>query len=108
MTDAWKLRVAAAMSAQKPALTPAGLATKLGVAKSLIYKMLTPIADGGQQVSALVPRVSEILAVPMPGEMERGYDARRRRLDEILSQLTDRQLDGVLIFLESIVDRPPH
>lgn len=99
MSDEWKALVMQAMDAQ--GVSRADLARELGVTRGLITKLLRPIADGGQQVSALVPKVCELLKVPMPGSAA-PVDARRARLDEVIARLSDEQLDGAIRFLETM------
>lgn len=103
MTDEWKALVVATMAARKPPMSRADLARELNVTRGLITKMMRPIADGGQQVSALVPRVCELLGVPMPHQAAPEVEERRRRLNNVLNRLNDDQLEGALRFLESMI-----
>ncbi|HSK02001.1 MAG TPA: hypothetical protein VK932_12195 [Kofleriaceae bacterium] len=68
MSDEWKAAVEAALASHVPPMTRSELARELGVTRGLITKLLKPIAEGGQQVSALVPRICAVLNVPMPHE----------------------------------------
>jgi hypothetical protein len=103
MTDQWKLDVQAALDAKDPSWSRRKLAALLGVTPGLITKLLKPASEGGQQVSALVPMVSELLGVPMPHEPARSVDDRRRKLDEILDRMTEEQLEGVAAFLSTMI-----
>lgn len=109
MTDPWKERVRQAMAERKDAqgrpspMTPNDLALALGVAPSLVWKLLKPIVNGGQVSSALVPRISEILGVGSPTEPARIENIRRAKLENLIDKMDDEQLDGAIFFLERLL-----
>jgi transposase-like protein len=101
MSDEWKALVVQAMSVQK--ISRADLARELGVTRGLITKLLKPASQGGQQVSALVPRLSTLLKIPMPHGARPIVDERRARLDEVVKRLSDEKLEAAIHFLEAMV-----
>ena len=86
MTDEWKTSVDVALAAKD--WTRADLARQIGVHKTVVSAML-----GRQNVSALVPRVCEVLGIPMPVI---GVSAVRTELEALFENLTPEDQETVL------------
>lgn len=116
MTDEWKLLVRAELDRRtEPPTTRAELARELGVTRGLLTKILRTSNEPGlrQHASALVPRICEILAVPMPHELGALADRRRRseeeerrqRIDQLVQRMDMDQLVATETFLSTMLRR---
>ncbi len=99
MTDAWRIAVVEAMHAR--GITQDKLATMVGAAGRGTISKILKTGGAKQSNSSLVPKICEVLGVPLP--LMASPDPKTARVMQLLEKSPEEVKDSILAMLEAVV-----